>query len=122
MSTCSTKLSLSIIKKDITRLIRTARASFSARAFLLFLARFHFRLGNESSASQIDTKTRLARLVEFFLSIDRPSSIDSSFCIVNYRFTMNFGSGIHPIVENQEELSISSVYREVLESFFRIIN
>lgn len=98
--------------------MRTARASFSARAFLLFLARFHFRLGNESSASQIDTKTRLARLVEFFLSIDRPSSIDSSFCIINYRF----GSDIHPIVENQEELSISSVYREVLESFFRIIN
>lgn len=92
--------------------MRTARASFSARAFLLFLARFHFRLGNESSASQIDTKTRLARLVEFFLSID-PSSIDSFFCIVNYRFTMNFGSDIHPIVENQEELSISSVYREV---------
>lgn len=70
-------------------LMRTAlptRASFSARAFLLFLARFHFRLGNESSASRIDTKTRLARLVEFFLSIDRPSSIDFPPSISFYHF------------------------------------
>lgn len=105
--------------------MRTAlptRASFSARAFLLFLARFHFRLGNESSASRIDTKTRLARLVEFFLS-DRSSKLDrfSSFHIILPFRILDFD--IRPniwLLKIRKIILLISFFLKYLKDIFRI--